>query len=69
MKGFAVKQDDEILIQTVGHSAVSAAVNFLLTDRNIMIHAGTPDEVVIETFHKHKGDGVELVAVIVKEDK
>lgn len=62
--GWAVCVNDAPLLATVSGTRIGAIVNFLMTERNLLVlQAATPEQ--IEQAWQEKKDGAEIVEVTV----
>jgi hypothetical protein len=65
-QGWAVVEKGELLVQTVGHSPVSAMVNWLVVSARVLVRDGTTDAQVDMLFRNAAGPrGAELRPVTI----
>ncbi len=53
--GWAVRNEDEILVKTISDTARAAIINWLMTEARVMVMAGTPDDEIDRIFAQHHG--------------
>jgi hypothetical protein len=56
--GWAVLDDGQINVRTVSDTRRAALVNWLVTERNILILAQTSDEAIEALWHEACGDAI-----------
>lgn len=53
--GWAVYENDEINVRSISPTRVGAQVNWLCTERQLLIHRGVTETAIEEMWHSNKG--------------
>lgn len=58
-RGFAVRSNDELLVNTVSNTRRATIVNWLVTERGLLVHVGWSDEEIEMAWQlQRQTDGV-----------